>query len=319
MNLRSHLLLFCWNILAFVGLHAQTSTLPMDTKQNDSLALFQLPYQLTAPDETFELPGRLVEISGLTMSSSKEQLYAVQDEEGLVFQINKTDGKVLKETKFWKNGDYEGIEVVGDRLYVVKSTGTIYEISDFGTEEQKVVKYNTFLTRENDVEGLGYDPKQNALLIACKGIPATGESFEKARLKKAIYSFDLAKKELKTKPCFVISLETIHRFLKTTSLEKNVEKLISFFQPNQNLTFNPSALAVHPISSNIYLLSSSKKIIIVLNPDGQIIHISRLKKKVHRQPEGLAFDDDGTLYLANEGKTGKACIHRFSLQRPLEH
>ncbi|MEM8907285.1 MAG: SdiA-regulated domain-containing protein [Bacteroidota bacterium] len=162
------------------------------------------------------------------------------------------------------------------------------------------------------MEGLGYDPTSHSLLIACKGIPATGESFEIARLKKVIYRFDLREKVLQADPSFEISLTTIHDFLKTGCLEKNIEKLMSFFQPDQNLTFNPSALAIHPLSGNIYILSSSKKIIIVLDSQGEIIYLSRLNKKVHKQPEGLAFDADGTLYLSNEGKSGKAYIHRFA-------
>ena len=281
----------------------------------DSLSAFQLPYQLTKPNATFELPHELVEISGLSLSSCKTSICAVQDENGRVFKISKQDGIVEEKVDFWKNGDYEGIEVVDDQIYVVKSTGTIYEISNLGQENQSVNKYNTFLKKENDVEGLAYDAQNHALLIACKGMPGTGESFEIARLKKVIYSFDLHTKKLSQEPSFEISLHTIHQFLKTSCFEKNVEKLLSFFQPDQNLTFNPSALAVHPLSGNIYVLSSSKKIIIVLNPKGEIIYINRLNKKVHRQPEGLAFDQDGTLYLSNEGKRGKACIYRFDISQ----
>jgi len=280
-----------------------------------TVVAFQLPYQLSLPDTTFELPPILVEISGLSMSSSTERLCAIQDEDGIVFKINKKDGTLEEKFKFWKNGDYEGIEMVDNNIYVVKSTGTIYEIINWGQTTQKVNKFNTFLKKENDVEGLAYDAKSHSLLIACKGLPATGESFEVARLKKVIYSFDLNTKELSFDPRFEINLSNIHDFLKTCPLEKNIEKLISFFQPDQNLTFSPSAIAIHPISGHIYILSSSKKIIIVLNAEGSIIHIDRLNKKVHRQPEGLTFDKDGTLYLSNEGKKGKACIHRFAFRQ----
>ncbi|MEM9820296.1 MAG: SdiA-regulated domain-containing protein [Bacteroidota bacterium] len=294
---------------------AQDTSPASQSAIGDAASKFKLPYQLTQPDATFELPPILVEISGLSLSDCSQRLCAIQDENGIVFRINKTDGTVEERFEFWKNGDYEGIEMVGDRIYVVKSTGTVYEIINWGTAQQSVNKFNTFLKKENDVEGLAYDAKNHALLIACKGIPATGESFEVARLKKVIYSFDLNKKELDFTPRFEISLTDIHSFLNTCPLEKNIEKLISFFKPDQNLTFSPSALAIHPISGNIYILSSSKKIIIVLNARGEIIHIDRLDKKIHRQPEGLAFDKDGTLYLSNEGKKGKACIHRFAFHQ----
>ncbi len=273
-------------------------------------------YQLNKPDETFNMPESLLEISGLGISDSGKNLYAVQDEKGTIFKISKKNGDVIEKIKFHKEGDYEGIEVVGDQIYVVKSTGTIYQVINPGQSTQQMKKYNSFLSRENDVEGLTYDKKNHRLLLACKGIPATGESFEVVRYKKVVYSFDLATHTLNPDPVYTIQLREIRNYLEQHTHLKEYEKLVEFFSAGkENLTFNPSAIAIHPITGEIYITSSRGKVLIVLNEAGVVTHIEKLSKKVHAQPEGLVFDRDGTLYISNEGKGGKPKIHRFRYKK----
>ena len=76
------------------------------------------------------MPESLKEISGLGITSDLQHLVAVNDEEGIVFLINKLEGKVVKEINFWNEGDYEGLEVVGNDAYVIKSSGTIYQVKN---------------------------------------------------------------------------------------------------------------------------------------------------------------------------------------------
>ena len=240
---------------------------------------YRLPYQLNFPNNTFKLPASLTEISGLSNAIKADQLCAVEDETGVIYVIDKTQGDVLKKVKFWKKGDYEGIECVDDVIYVIKSTGTLYEVQNFNTENQEVIKYNTFLTRENDVEGLGYDSSQNCLLIACKGLPKGEESYDLAKLKKEVYKFDLKTKKMNPQPAFTISQEIIYNFMQKYDMGHDTEKLIKYFQPDRSLTFSPSAIATHPITKNVYILSSVKKIIIVLNSKGKMQYINLLNKK----------------------------------------
>lgn len=282
------------------------------TKQSEDV----FAYQLDQPNETFKLESILQEISGLGISSSGDFLYAVQDENGVIFRLDRKTGAIIERTKFHKDGDYEGIESVGDKIYVVKSTGTIYEVSNLGMPDQAMKKYNFFLSKENDVEGLAYDKKNNRLLLACKGVPATGESFEVIRMKKVIYAFDLDSLQLIPDPIYTIHLDHIRKYLEQHTSLKEYEKLLEFFSAGkENLTFNPSALAIHPITNQIYVISSSGKVMIVMNESGDVIHVEKLKKSIHAQPEGIIFDKDGTLYISNEGKGGTPKIHQFSYMK----
>ena len=277
----------------------------------DSIPAYHLQYDFGTPDATFKLPKKLIEISGLSINETGTTLLAVQDEKGIIFRIDSQSGKILDEIPFWKDGDYEGIEMVGDKIYVVKSTGTIYEIKGVGTEEVKMGKFKTPLCKANDVEGLGYDAFSNSLLLTCKGSAAIeGNNGE---LAKAIYSFSLDSMLLEEKPKILIHLADVQDYLKTNPLIRNLEKLTEYFQPGEtSFTFNPSAIAIHPMTKETYLLSATKKLLVILSSEGRILHIEKLNKKLHPQPEGICFASDGTLFISNEGrKDKKGQIHRF--------
>ncbi|MEL6865210.1 MAG: SdiA-regulated domain-containing protein [Bacteroidota bacterium] len=277
---------------------------------------YTFPYQLSEPEKTVKLSSELVEISGLSTCAKKHELCAVQDEKGIIYLLDRKKGTIEDKFRFWKDGDYEGIEVIGDNAYVVKSTGTIYEVEAYRDKDRKVTKYNSFLNRDNDVEGLCYDAKNHRLLLACKGRPATGQSLNDIRYKKCVYSFDLTTKQLDSIPAYELSLEAIQDYLHTNPMLRKLDKLLTFFTAERdNLSFNPSAIAIHPETGNLYLTSSVGKVLLVLNSAGEILYIEKLDKTIHRQPEGLAFDHKGRLYISNEGKEGKARIHRFAYLR----
>ena len=266
-------------------------------------------YSLKEPDQTFKMPKELEEISGLGISEDGETLVAIQDEDGILFFINRYTGEVSAEIEFWKDGDYEGVEMVGSTAYVVKSSGTIYEIQHPGMPKQEVEKYNFFLDDGNDVEGLGYDKAQNRLLLACKAKAGHEKRFKH---KKGIYAFNLESKTLSETPVYFISLDSINNYLDKDPAIHKLEKVVEFFDSEEDFDFSPSAIAVHPITGNIYVTSSVGKMLLVLSPQGQVIHIEKLSKKVHPQPEGLSFDPIGTLYISNEGKGDDGLIYRFN-------
>ena len=271
------------------------------------------PYKMDTPNKVFKLPNELVEISGLSISSSGKELIAIQDEDGMIFSIDKKSGDVVDYFNFWKKGDYEGVEVVGSHIFVVKSTGTIYKI-DFPNEaNQNVEKFNFFLSKENDVEGLCYDQKNNRLMLACKAKPGKEAKFKH---KKGIYCLDLGNMELSKQPVYMVSLEEVQNYLDTKPIIRKLEKVMEFFQPGEGgFTFAPSAIAIHPISGHIYITSAVGKLLLVMDTAGKILHIENLKKKLHAQPEGICFDKDGTLYIANEGKSGKGKILTFKMKK----
>lgn len=273
-------------------------------------ASFQLSYQLDKPDTFFLLKNDLVEISGLSMDASNDKLLAINDEEGIIFYLNYETGQVEKQVKFGKMNDYEGIETVGEKVYVTKSNGTIYEITDLRRPLQLTETYPTFLKTINDVEGLAYDARSNSLLLACKGKAGEGEAFKKSR---AIYTFNLNQKELSPEPFLLIKREAVAAFF---NKEKSKNPLAAYWQDftieQLSKAFAPSGIAIHPKTGNLYLLSSSGKMLLILGKNKEILHLVKLDASLMRQPEGICFHPDGRLFISSEGDGARGRLLVFS-------
>ena len=293
-------LLFYIPVLAFLFMNCKSQLIQAQSPKI-------LPYSINEPQGSLEMPLELKEISGLTFSPSGEHLCAINDEEGVIFFINKKTGKVDRQVKFHGQGDYEGIETVGKNIYVIKSTGTFYEVSDFESKDVKPKKTKYILKKPNESEGLAFDAKNNRLLIACKSASCFHENclIHTCHSQRAIYALDLETNEIAPEPTFIIDLSELQAFIKSNKTDAELEIFKKFLFPvDDNIPFHPSALAIHPKSGNIYILSSKGKTMMILNPEGKIIALEKLDKKIHTQPEGIVFDNDGTLYISNEGKKG---------------
>ena len=261
-------------------------------------------YDFSSPDALIKLKNELKEISGLSVLD-EEHLVAIQDEKGKIYSIRMADGKITEDKRFAKDGDFEGIEIVGDKIYVLQSDGDIFEVTDWPTKDTDSKKYETALSTKQDTEGLAYDAANNRLLIACKENPGAG-----LKNSRAIYAFDLAKRELEEKPVMVIDLKALEDAVPDNPLNKAIRKLAA---PLRDLSgFKPAAIAIHPITNQIFVISSVRKLLLAYNPSGTLENMWVLSEDDFRQPEGLAFLPNGDLIISNEGGNGKGNLMRFN-------
>jgi uncharacterized protein YjiK len=252
------------------------------------------PYRLDAPDTVLSLAQEeLREISGLSATPKKGMLCAVSDERGEIFFIDAATGAVLQRALFREKGDFEGVEMVQNRLYAVRSNGQLYEIEGWRRRKPRVKCYETPLTKRDDVEGLAYDPNRRALLLACKGIPDSAHE-------RCIYAFDLLGKSLIETPVYRIDPHQIN-------------EQVPYAEGEKQHFFSPSGIAIHPSMREIFILSTSLKRLVVLDySTGSLRYVTRLERDVMPQPEGIAFDAEGRLFIASEGKKGKGLLLCFS-------
>ncbi len=293
-----------------LGLIFCFSTLNSNCVANDQPPF---PYHLNNPDAAFSMPSELKEISGLSLTGNAGMIAAVNDEKGIIYLLDKSDGQIKSRIEFRDEGDYEGIEIVGHNAWVIKSNGTLYHVENYEQPNPEVKSYKSFLSKENDVEGLAYDPTNNRLLIGCKG---KGHDQSGAPLNKAIYAFDLQTKTMSDEPAFLLTLPALKDFLEKNGGARADKLMDDVLMPQEaSLKFSPSGIAVHPKTGDIYITSARGNSLLVLNSSGEILHIEHLKKSVHAQPEGICFDTDGTLYISNEGLDGSPAkiyvFHKF--------
>lgn len=252
------------------------------------------PYDLSNPFFTVTLSSAdLKEVSGLSLCDGNGQYLAIADEKGMAYVIDASSGHIERSILFREKGDFEGIERVGANIYAVKSNGDIYEIRRWKrASRMRVQEYETPLTKADDVEGLGYDPKRKALLLACKGDPDSAYT-------RKIYAWDLKSKQLSPDAVYSIDPAEVNALLPKLPEEKN-----NFF--------SPSGLAIHPQTSDIYVISTAQKRLVVLDyTTGKLRYAIRLDKSILPQPEGIAFDRDGNLLISSEGKKGSGMVLKY--------
>lgn len=249
-------------------------------------------YDFSGDAETLKLDGPLNEISGVAFDD-EGRLFGHNDEKGDVFQIDPKTGDVLK--RFSLEGkvreDFEGIALVGETFFLVASDGTLYAFEDASDgEETPYRKIKTPLKKDNDVEGLCYDLATESLLVACKEDPGD-KDYDDFR---AVYSFSLADEEMDEKPRFLIERKRLEKF-------------------SEHDEFKPSAIERHPIGGTFFVLGGKGRVVVELSPEGDVLAAATLDPKRHRQPEGLAFTLDGTMYVADEsaGAGGRITVYPY--------
>jgi uncharacterized protein YjiK len=239
-------------------------------------------YDLNTPARRFTLPPDLEEISGLSYYKDN-QLLCVQDEKAVAYLFDLKKEAVTDSSVFGGYGDYEGIEWANGEIYTLKSNGDLYHFKPFSKE---IARTSTDLPGKTEVEGLAYDAETDRLLIAVKESPKKNE--------KAVYTYDI-----KTKVVYK-GLTIKEEVLTQAGLAAN--------------KFKPSGLAVHPKTGDLYFLTSVGKMIVVLNRKGKVVATQSIDSKLYRQPEGICFAPDGTLYIASEGDGKPGYILEFANQ-----
>ncbi|MER2998195.1 SdiA-regulated domain-containing protein [Pontibacter populi] len=251
--------------------------------------------ELNKPLAQWELPDNLREVSGIAML--RDGLIAcVQDEEGAIHLWDPEKKTIVEKIDFAGPGDYEGISIVEDDAYILRSDGSVFEVTDFRNGKTAVKEHKSVLAGTQNTEGLAYDATNNRLLIACKGFDSTlGD-------KKGIYSFSLNDKKMQVEPAFQIPL-----------FQDNLSSITKKKKKSKYDVLQPSSFEYNPATGDLYLMDAVNARLHIINEQGEVLKTMMLDKKLLRQPEGLTFSPNGELYIASEGgKKGKGIIVKYA-------
>ena len=259
----------------------------------DAMAVLQRKISLesyTLKEETathWKLPDHLEEISGLAMIRDN-RLLAHNDERGVIFEIDYQNGSIAKAFQLtdMKNpiaSDFEGIATIDDQIYLVTSSGRIYECREGAAGESVLFNvYTTGVGRNCEIEGLAYDESKRTLLLMCKDARSADMEGQ-----LAVYHWSIDDKQLSVDAHTVIPVAEFSRHIKGKK-------------------FQPSGIERHPISGNYFIVAARQGAIAEITPRGQIIAVREFPAQWHRQIEGITFAADGTLIVSDEGAGRKA-------------
>ena len=238
----------------------------------------------------WELPHVLQEISGISWLSN-DRIACIQDETGTVFIYNLKTKQIEKEIAFAGAGDYEGIALIQNTAWVVRSDGQLYEVADIYATRPSIKEYATGMTEKQNIEGLCYDKSASRLLLAVKDKDLTSEDY------KGVYAFDLKSKKLVQEPVYKISVT--NEQIKQSGKKKKSQVL-------------PSAIAIHPGTGNLYITDGPKSMLLMLDSNGNIASVLELGKEF-LQPEGITFSPSGEMFISNEGGKGNGNILQVTI------
>jgi uncharacterized protein YjiK len=237
-------------------------------------------FSITGPPMQAPLARGLVEISGLA-AASENSVYAHNDEHAIVYELAVADGKILSAFALGDptvKADFEGIAVRDGRIYLLTSTGLIYE-APIGANRERV-KYNIFDTGVGtfcEAEGLAKAPVEDEFLILCK--KAYGSALDN---RLVVFRWSLSERRVVAAPWMNILYTDIMP-------DKLAEE------------FRPSAIEWDAARQLMIILSARSKHLIAVDKSGRAAYIKALSAKRHAQPEGVTLMESGALVIADEG------------------
>jgi hypothetical protein len=273
-----------------------------------------VPYKLSEPDQKFRLSNKLNEVSGINVTRDGKAVL-IDDEIGSLFYYSLSTQKTIDTVAFSKTDNWEDLYVTNDTVYVLRNSGELAEVTRIkgDTAQVKIRIVNTGLHVSNDAEGLCYDKESKLFLIACKGNPGLKNSTEKYKGRKAIYGYNFKTGHLNSTPVFLINVHKVESMILGTQTNL-IRRIMNLFNVPTKSVFQPAGIAIHPISGDIYVISAVGKVLILLDRKGTIKAARKLPPKLFTQPEGIAFDTAGNMFISNEERSGVGNILKFSSQ-----
>lgn len=233
-------------------------------------------YNLSDP-VVIHLRSDLDEISGLQYYPKDSSIFAVSDEHGILYKIYLRKKIVIRSWKFSDDADYEDLVLKDTTFYALQSNGILTAFS-FSTRRPLSIETCTLpIEGRNDFESIYFDDYYGKIVMVCKDCERDG------RKKITAFNYNPDDKTFSKKALYEIDVDRIKDILK-----------------NQKVKFKPSAAAVHPLTKELYLLSSVSSTIAIADRDGNIKEAFRLDNKIFTQPEGLTFTPSGDMIISNE-------------------
>ncbi len=264
---------------------------PAGAAAQSALAHYDLS---AAPAWRVELPPALAEISGLAFAPDG-RLYAHGDEQATVYRFDLPTRRLaerfgLAGRSGLLHGDFEDIEIVDGRIFLVTSGGAVYE-GRVGSDGRLVpaTRRTEGLGGGCEVEGMTWDPDTGALLLLCKRVQSKRWKDQVVILALSVESW-----RFETKPRVLVPES---RLKEVTGAKR----------------FNGSAIARHPRTGTLLLVAGPQAVYAEIDASGRVLDGGALAKR-HRQAEGLAISPDLTLLVSDESAGGPATITAYGFR-----
>lgn len=250
-------------------------------------------YNLNAPS-VLKLPPALDEISGIVYYPKDKSILAINDEVGWLYKIHLKEDPDIQKWKYFNGADFEDLVLSDSIFYVLESNGNIIRFKFIRPDSVKTNEFIFPAPGKNEFEILYHHPRENKLILLCKDCEIDNKNSLTA------FSFDLDRMAYSSTPAFVIDI-------------RKIEDLLD----EKRLRYKPSAAAIHPVTGELYIISSINKVLVIADVNGIPKKVYKINPRLFKQPEGLTFTTKGDLIISNESADiGAANILFFKYKSP---
>lgn len=253
-------------------------------------------YDLNNPSKLV-LGDALAEISGISFYAKDSSVFAISDETGFLYKIHLKRGFLIEKWEFDKKRDYEDVVLYDSLFYVLESNGNIEKLKvvprSTPSARDTILNHRSTFPGDNklkrEFESLYYDEEYKGFVMICKDCEDDDSKSTTAWLYDPVA-------DKYTQSIFKIALDPI------------AEKIGS-----EKIKFRPSAATVNPITNDIWIISSTNGLIVVIDHKGNMKEVYTLNTGIFNKPEGITFTPWGDLLVSNEAgdKYGSATLLIF--------
>ena len=117
---------------------------------------------------------------------------------------------------------------------------------------------------------------------------------------RSVYTFNVNKNRFTSAPLFSFDVDEIERFAAENGIRIHANRITELKDTVHGLTIIPNAIAVHPKTNEVYILSGTDRSLIVFDQFGVVKNYSELDASLFPNPTGLTFAQNGDLLISNE-------------------
>jgi hypothetical protein len=182
---------FPWHIICLTGFYI-ISAIMVWRRKNLFLVIFiaaclQMSCNTSANKENFEntdlydlnnptiinLPEQLDGISGITYYPKDTSVFAVIDEDGLLFKIPLKNPDKTRQWSFAHGGDYEDLILKDSTFYILADDGKVVKVNFVNDNiVKRKIKFDENSDDENEFETLYYDDSVKKMVLMCNSCEA---------------------------------------------------------------------------------------------------------------------------------------------------
>ena len=246
-------------------------------------------FDLANPSTVSSFPMGVASFSDVTMLDSTHMI-GIEPVNGNVMMIDLLNNSIASQLSLGSEFKFVDVSKMDSTLILFDSNSKVHFLLP-PYDSTSFVSTNE--TKENfSTSGICFHESTKRLFLLSEV-----QEKEEGQFSSFLYAFNLNKRQLREEPLFEINSFAIETFAINNNLRLPRNKVTYDGDTVEGLNFTPSALAIHPKTNEIYVLSSDDRTLVVYNQFGDVVNFTVLDAMIFSKPTGMTFQENGDLLI----------------------